>query len=410
MFKMLLLAAAPAILWGQVLTPVWIEVGEGGKIVARVVVTAASDCPVLRVDGSALPMSLRRPVPAGLRPACEAVIPAGAKSASAGGQSLALPQPDPSRIVVIGDTGCRINGARVQDCNDPAKWPFEIVAGRASAAKPQLVIHVGDYLYREDQCPEASVKLCGASPSGDRWETWAADFFNPAAKLLSSAPWIFARGNHEDCARAWRGWFYYLDPRPVTKTCRAYSRPYVANLGAFEVAVLDTASASDTKLTRRQVHKYAAELASLKVRKAWLVDHHPFWAMAVVYGATAPTPLTAPLEAAWEKANPHGIELVLSGHTHLFEILSFEHGRPPQIVAGDGGTGLATAIPISMNGVTIRGLSVSASESKHEFGYTLLNKTPQGWNLQLKNPADETLVTCSIEGDRVLFPSVASSK
>src|SRR5260370_21714984 len=193
MFKMLLVAAAPAILWGRVLTLVWIEVGEGGKTIARVVVTAASDCPVLRVDGSALPMSLRRPVPAGLRPACEAVIPAGAKSASAGGQSLTLPQPDPSRIVVIGDTGCRINGARVQDCNDPAKWPFEIVAGRASAAKPQLVIHVGDYLYREDQCPEASVKLCGASPSGDRWETWSAAFFHPPPKLLSAAPWIFAR-------------------------------------------------------------------------------------------------------------------------------------------------------------------------------------------------------------------------
>jgi Calcineurin-like phosphoesterase len=410
MLKILLLAAAPAILCGQLLSPVWVEVGEGGRTIARVVVNAAGDCPALHADGSVLPMVLRQPVPSGLRPACEVVIPPGTKSASVNGQTLALPTPDPSRIVVIGDTGCRVNGPRVQDCNDPAKWPFEIVAGRAAAAKPELVIHVGDYLYREGKCPDGSGKLCGDSPSGDRWETWAADFFKPAAKLLASAPWVFARGNHEDCERSWRGWFYYLDPRPFQGACEVYSRPYVAKLGSFEVAVMDTSFASDTKLSRKQVDIYAAQLGSLKLRNAWLVDHHPFWAMTIVYGQTAPSPLTAPLEAAWEKAKPKGIQLVLSGHTHLFEILSFEHGRPPQIVAGDGGTDLAQALPVSMNGTTIRGLTVSGSETRHEFGYTLLNKSGKGWKLELKNPSDVTLVSCGIEGDHVVFPRVGSKQ
>jgi hypothetical protein len=410
MRKILLLTMAPSILCGQFLSPVWVEVGEGGRAIARVVVNAAADCPVLHVDGAVLPMALRSPVPTGLRPACEVAIPPGSKSASVNGQTLELPRPDPSRIVVIGDTGCRVKGPRVQDCNDPAKWPFEIVAGRAAAAKPELVIHVGDYLYREGKCPEDSAKLCGDSPSGDRWETWAIDFFQPAARLLASAPWIFARGNHEDCERAWRGWFYYLDPRPFKGTCKAYSRPYVVRLGSFEVAVLDTSFASDTVLAQKQVDIYAAQLGSLKLHNAWLVDHHPFWAMTIVYGAAAATPLTAPLEAAWEKAKPKGIQLVLSGHTHLFEILSFGHGRPPQIVAGDGGTDLAQAIPVSMNGMTIRGLTVSGSESRHEFGYTLLNKSAKGWNLELKNPSDGTLVSCGIEGDHVIFPRAVSSK
>src|SRR6266851_9460813 len=145
MRKILLLTLAPAILCGQLLSPVWVEVGEGGGAIARVVVNTAADCPALRVDGSALPMVLRKPVPSGLRPACEVAIPPGVKSASVNGQALALPKSDPSRIVVIGDTGCRVQGPRVQDCNDPAKWPFETVAGRAAAAKPELVIHVGDY-------------------------------------------------------------------------------------------------------------------------------------------------------------------------------------------------------------------------------------------------------------------------
>jgi hypothetical protein len=172
--------------------------------------------------------------------------------------------------------------------------------------------------------------------------------------------------------------------------------------------VLDTASASDARLDRKQVNLYASQLASLEARNAWLVDHHPFWGMKIARGDKAPSPLTEPLEAAWEKARPKGIQLVLSGHTHLFEILSFEHGRPPQIVAGDGGTDLAQAIPASMNGMTIRGLTISGSETRREFGYTLLNKSAAGWKLELKNPADVTLVSCGIEGDHVVFPGAGS--
>src|SRR6266851_5438274 len=100
MRKVLLVAAAPAILCGQLLSPVWVEVGEGGRAIARVVVNAAGDCPVLQADGSALAMALRQPVPSGLRPACEVIIPPGTKSAFLNGRALALPKPNPSRIVV----------------------------------------------------------------------------------------------------------------------------------------------------------------------------------------------------------------------------------------------------------------------------------------------------------------------
>lgn len=399
----LLLAALPAIVCGQLLTPVWVEAGEG-KIIARVVVATAADCPVMRADGAALPMPLRQPVPEGLRPACEATIPPGTKSASVNGQALALPPADPTQIVVIGDTGCRIKGPRVQDCNDPAKWPFETVAGRAAASKPQLVIHVGDYLYREEKCPEDSSKFCGGTPSGDLWETWAADFFKPAAKLLAAAPWVFARGNHESCDRAWRGWFYYLDPRPSPTGCQEYSAPYVVKLGGFEIAVLDTSAAIDTLADPAQVATYASQLASLRVRNAWLVDHHPFWGVASDRGTRKTGQMTPPLDAAWEKASPKGIDLILSGHTHLFEIIGFDHGRPPQIVAGDGGTDLAEAITKSVNGMQVHGLAISASDTKHEFGYTLLSKDATGWEVALKSATGLTLLTCRIEGERVIFP------
>jgi hypothetical protein len=150
MLKLALLLTVPALMCGQLLTPVWVEAGEGGRAIARVVVNKASDCPVLIADGASRPMPVRQPVPDGLRPACETVLPTGTKSATVNGQALALFTPNPNRIVVIGDTGCRIKGPRVQDCNDPAMWPFETVAGRAASSKPDLVLHVGDYVYRED--------------------------------------------------------------------------------------------------------------------------------------------------------------------------------------------------------------------------------------------------------------------
>jgi len=289
-------------------------------------------------------MSLRQPLPEGLRPACEFALPRSVKSASINGQALALPQANPSRVIAIGDTGCRIKGEELQACNDPEQWPFAQVASRAAEEKPGLVIHVGDYLYREMPCPAEKEAMCGGTPSGDTWDAWNADFFTPAAKLLAAAPWAFSRGNHEDCGRSWRGWFYYLDPRPWNGACERFSPPYLIQLGTFQLVMLDSASVSANTLNQEQTAMYAAQLASLHPVNAWLADHHPFWGMRTDAAAGKPAPVSPTLEEAWERASPKGIDLILSGHVHLFELLSYDHGRPTQLVAGDGGTNLAMAL------------------------------------------------------------------
>ena len=66
-------------------------------------------------------------------------------------------------------------------------WFFAEVAQAAHRAKPNLVIHVGDYRYRDQKI-------------ADKWEYWEADFFVPASNLLAAAPWIAARGNHDVCS------------------------------------------------------------------------------------------------------------------------------------------------------------------------------------------------------------------
>ena len=292
----------------QLLTPVWTEVGEHGTV-ARVVVNSANDCPAVIIDGAATRMAVRLPVPNGLNPACEVQIPASAVAATVGGKQLALPHNDPSRVVVIGDTGCRIKGTAVQDCNDPAKWPFASVANTAAESKPDLVIHVGDYLYREEPCPAGSQASCGGTPAGDTWAAWNADFFTPAKNLLAAAPWAFSRGNHESCDRSWRGWFYYLDPRPFDGTCQVFSAAYPVHLGKFSLVMLDSASANDKTLDPKSVAAYSAELSSIKAQHAWLVLHHPIWGLKGSPPVESPTEVTE----AWEKSPVKGIDLIVSG-------------------------------------------------------------------------------------------------
>src|SRR5580693_2640066 len=48
---------------GQALTPAWVELGEDGKAVARIVVNGPQDCPAIQIDGASRAMSLRQPVP-----------------------------------------------------------------------------------------------------------------------------------------------------------------------------------------------------------------------------------------------------------------------------------------------------------------------------------------------------------
>lgn len=389
---------AAAATQAQALTPAWVELGEDGKAVARIVVNNPRECPSIQIDGVRRPMSLRQPMPDGLRPVCESSIPSGAKSASVNAQSLALPKSDPARVIALGDTGCRIKGAQIQACNDLALWPFRQVAASAGNEKAELIIHVGDYLYRESPCPDASQAMCGGSPAGDNWEAWNADFFEPAAGLLGAAPWVFSRGNHEDCNRSWRGWFYYLEPRPWNGTCQDYSAPYLVKLGKFQVAVLDSSAAKENYLDEEQVSAFAAQLASLHPENAWLATHYPFWGFSTDPRGGLPKPLVAALEASWEKASPNGYTLILSGHIHLFEYVSVDQGRPPQVVAGDGGTQMAVPMHGSMKGTQIRGASVIGSRSRQEFGYILLSKEGKLWRLELKDQRQSVLVRCTVPG------------
>jgi hypothetical protein len=181
-----------------------------------------------------------------------------------------------------------------------------ICRDRATRRWPQadLVIHVGDYYYRKTPCP-AERTGCVGSAYGDSWTTWLADFFTPAAPLLSAAPWVTVRGNHELCNRGGQERRRLLDPHIASSECTAFSDPYVPHLGGLNLLVLDSADADDFSAPAEKVAAYATQLAGLlKVASshAWLLTHRPVWALA--QGKLAGQSINATLQTAIRRQIP----------------------------------------------------------------------------------------------------------
>lgn len=379
----------------------WIELGPNGNIIARSL-TSKAQCPPILLDKKIQSMQIRVPATANFPiTVCEAHIPANTHHASIENQTLALPKADIKRIIVIGDTGCRLKDNLIQACNDPKQWPFKKIADTAARWQPDLVIHVGDYYYREMPCP-ASNKGCANSPYGKIWASWDADFFTPAKSLLKAAPWVMARGNHENCAHG-DAWFRFLDPTPYTNTCQDDTTPYFVPIGDVTLFILDSATADDFMSPDNQVKEFIRQLQlanQINAANIWLVTHKPFWFVA----RTKPTlqniqqqKLNALQAAAQNNLSPQ-IKLLLAGHIHRFETLNFNDGRPPQIIVGNSGTQLDKPInSIVLKGWKTAHATIDAGLTWSRFGYLTLEKTSDGWLAQPRDVNGKILVRCLLK-------------
>ena len=423
----------------------FVVLGPDGAAVARVVTDAAA-CPSVTVDGQAQAMQPRA-APATIaqrttklkredaKPSafpvlsCELTLPATATSASVAGQPLPLPKAAPQRIVVLGDTGCRLlkDGETYQACNDQAQYPFATVAAQAAAWHPDLVLHVGDYHYRESPCPAGNAG-CAGSPWGYGWDAWNADFFTPGAALLKAAPWVMARGNHEACFRAGQGYWRFLDPRPLLpgRNCDAdandpvgdYSEPYAVPLGPdTQLLVIDTAATTWRGLKPGDLgyDKYRdvyTRLDALSRRAPHNigVSHHPVLALGADRDKDGKVVILKGdlgLQQSWGSLNPQllpaAIQTMLSGHVHLWQQMSFSSGHPSQFVSGFSGTA-EDIVPLPLplpDGVTPAPGAVVRNVSSwiDGFGYmTMERRGPEQWDVGVHDLQGKLRNTCRIDG------------
>jgi len=380
----------------------WTQYVAGG-IEARAI-TEQPECPKVMIDGRVTQMALRAgPSDAFPVRVCTIAIPGEAKEASIADRPLRLPAAPINRLLLIGDTGCRLHPLALQNCNVVADWPFRLVADEAAETRPDVVLHLGDLIYRERACPRSD-KGCAGSPHGDNWETWKADFFDPARALLETAPFVFVRGNHEDCNRNHEGWRRFVSAYPYDAgaACAPQEPPYRLDLGGVTLAVLDVTRAQDPAVDWTLARFFRQQFATLADIKGplWIAMHKPIYGSIRVKDGVSIGDNKTLVEAARGILAPN-VEAVLSGHLHLFEALSFKQDLPAQIVAGSGGDILDT-MPQKLVGLAVGDATVESGRGvAGVYGFALMERAESEWRLTEYDLHDKALVRCSLRGRKL---------
>ncbi|MBQ4874576.1 MAG: metallophosphoesterase [Rickettsiaceae bacterium H1] len=317
--------------------------------------TEEKDCPKITINGIEHQTSLHYkqtiqfPVNS-----CKFIIPRNTNKIEFDDVEAIIPNKKIEKILVIGDTGCRTKGLYVQNCQKD--WPFAKIADMAISHKPDLIIHLGDFFYREF-CRSSE---CKNEPVGDNFHTWEAEFFTPTTNLLNIAPWVMVRGNHESCNRGGKGWTHFFDDR---KSCYNYSKPYAFDISPdLRFIIADSAKHDLSQNDLKKINNLS------QGKKSWLLTHRPLWANkeGKIEFYSAPEVL-AP-----------NVTTIFSGHIHLFQ--ASRHNGKKQIIVGNSGSKLNKWPETDF--------------TKKEFGFVILEKQPnKSWKLDLFNVKDKVIAS-----------------
>ncbi len=431
--------------------------GQAGDtlIYARVILSGVYDanqmCPELAGDdGSRVKTRVR-----GLHPdaanfpvtVCEAKVSAGT--------GYRLPDSDfrlapvnlnPENILVFGDTGCKAGVCPT----GTAAVPFAQMAALGAAQHAGLILHMGDYNYRGTSGSiEKDIYAYDAGDGGyggpscgleetyysqnaagsttqDHWQTWYDDFFLPAQSLSASAPWVFARGNHELCSRAGPGWFYFLGPGSslpggiAQQACPAQGRldtppatarehirmaaPYQLRLEKLNLWVMDSANACDDRSGNELTVEFRSQFELLqRLAKAspdkpvWMMTHRPLWGVVnQSTGETLNKMMQTALAQTAEGSLPSQVALSLSGHMHSYQSLTFPAGskRPPQLVVGDSGVSLSAEFSERDFTAPVDGVEAQGN-AEGKFGFlTIQAGRGKAWLGQLLDHEGKAFIRC----------------
>jgi len=300
---------------------------------------------------------------------------------------VSFPGPDPVgrsgkglRMAVFGDSGCRGPGGRGgQPCSgDPARqsdaWVFPDLIDDSilPANVPDVVLHVGDYRYR-DQSYRTSTR---------EWRYWRDDLFTPAQPSFAKVPWAFSRGNHEACDQGlkYSGVGFYLFFGRDLEACKSSNSINVTTLMKpwfFDVAdrsagkptahhriiMVDNGSNADSK-AHISDYKTAFEWVQTgwanAAPSAWIASHRPIFGLDTEHEDQNDTRDLGFIQTAIEQANssvqtscvPYdmakcGLKAIIGGHQHnlqnvVFPAESTDAKRllPQQFVVGHSGVRL----------------------------------------------------------------------
>jgi len=190
------------------------------------------------------------------------------------------------------------------------------------------------------------------------------------------------------------------------------SEPYAVPLGTgWRALVFDSASAGNAPIAPdgalfRTYREQMERLLSASESSAWFLSHHPPLAFAANPSRPlSPYPGNATLLSVLRSVNgeayfPPHVKLLVAGHNHVFEAVSFASGHPPQLVAGHGGDTLDEPLPSPFPpdlapapGTVLAGLVAS-----QRFGYLVADRDGDAWSVRAYDIDGATLATCALDG------------
>jgi len=370
--------AEPTILYS------WSQYIGNDEISFRAIVDS-TECPTITRDEELAQMLLRSELFSGsnLR-VCEYRGGQNTQSAKIGATFLPVAASELKRIAAFGDTGCRMKKAGpfklIQNCNNTSDWPFEKIVNLAAGKKPDLAIHLGDYNYRDIDCPSNNPKCAGQSAK-NTWLSWEQDVIKPMSALLKLTPFIFVRGNHENCGMFGATWFklFASEVYDRNEKCDEATATFNVKIDNIDFVNIDASSENNQK---NEITKLEKRFSSDYL---WLLTHRPFLAASRDVNIYKSAKFNKTMQAQG------AVQLVMAGHTHIGSIVSFNNNNPPELIAGHGGVYidfLSTGpIPTEENNVY----------TTREYGFAYFEKIDSAsWHLNMLNKNGKTRIKCKL--------------
>jgi len=149
---------------------------------------------------------------------------------------------------------------------------------------------------------------------------------------------------------------------------------------------------------------------------AFFMSHHPVLGFAANPGNPQnPYPGNGGLQSVLAPMYPAvlfppNIEALLSGHNHLFEVVTFATAQVPQIITGNGGDWLDEPFPVPFPKAAqpAPGAIVAELVSTTRFGYLIAQREAAGWSMRAFDVDGKLLTTCALAQRKAACTPIAS--
>lgn len=404
----------------------YVLVGPNNALIIRTI-TDNNSCPLLTIDNKKTAMQMRVPLDTVEKKSqqsyfpvsvCELTLPSPHHKVSLNNQAIPLLKIKINKISVIGDTGCRLKAPHsFQACDNSNAWPLSTISHAISRDNPDVIIHVGDYLYRESQCKQ---KDCKNSPFGYNWNSWNEDVFKPMKELMSVSPLILIRGNHESCQRAGEGWFRFFDPYPydpllacIDRQQQVTDKPYSIILNSnIQIIVFDSAETTNKSIAvKTDLTHHFQDVGQMLIPsyRHWMLLHHPAFGMTYInklgwVGGIRSTydPLLA---VGSSERFLSQFDLWIQGHIHTFELIDYQQSfMPLNIISGMGGTELEDKFPSIPKQFEVEtDIFIKNINYSEHYGYLNLQVNHSKGTVTLKDTHGKTYNICNLDFNNKTF-------